>query len=329
MMRRLNGFLVLLALVQLVLAGGLVWGSGRSQPEPQALMDLDMEAVKTLRLAAGPDDNGVVLERQDGTWQVAGNDGFPAKASEVEGLVSAVAGIQPGLPVAQSKAALERFNLTETLAERWIVINEGQADSVTLVIGKSAGANSVYARRADSNAIHEIGFASWRAEPKASAWFKTDELHVPIKDVAAVKLADFTLRRKDDEGGGWRLKGADPDGELSSTKVKEFVAQLVQPTFEAVSREDPPGSSPKAGYTIVTKDDKEVRFDYYGRDGPRLARSDQTWLYAVSEEQLTKVTEAKPSQFVASDEGSANAASDLPSPGGAGAKPSAESGKAP
>lgn len=298
-MRRLTLGLSVLAVLQLGVAGTVWLGgsqAGRQAIEP--LVDLEADAIKTIEITSDPDERGVRLKRTSGGWQLPSSDGFPAKQNKAEELVRRLAGIEPGMPVASSASALGRFDLEDGQAERRIVINPDQSDSVTLLIGKSAGTNSVYARRAGRDTVHEIEFASWQAEASASAWFETDKLQIPITDVKAVEFGDFTLRNKQD--GGWGLEGADPDGEVQSTKIKELVAQLVQPTFDAVSKVAAPESEPVAGYTVVTNNGDSQRFDYYAADDNRatLVRSGQDWRYSVSFDQLNKAQDVDPAQFV-------------------------------
>jgi hypothetical protein len=298
-MQRWTLLLVVVLASQLGLAGVLWLGAGQAgPPKPEALLSLDQQAIKTIRIASGPDDAGVELKREDDGWQLPASDGFPAKQRKAEDLARNLAGIEAGLPVAGSEAAFGRFNLRADQVERRIVINEGRSDSVTLLIGQSAGTNSVYARRSDGEAVQEIGFASWQASPDPADWFATDRLQVPITDVQAVKFNGFVLQKGDQ--GSWSLEGANPDGEVSNTKIKEFVAQLVQPTFDAVSKGGAPNDrQPVAGYSVATEDE-EWRFDYYASDEPMVVRSGQDWRFQVSDEQLDAVTSAAPERFVAS-----------------------------
>ncbi len=323
-MQRMTLTLALVLVLQLGLVGILWLGAGQAGDRaPEPLISLNQDAISSVRIAPGPDEAGVELKRANGSWQLPASDGFPAKQSKAESLAQNLAGIRAGLPVASSQGALARFDLEPKQVERRIVINEGESDSVTLLIGKSAGTNSVYARRAASNVVHEIDFASWQAEPNASAWFETAKLQVPITDVKAVKLAGFTLRKGDD--GGWSLKGADPNGEVSTTKIREFVAKLVQPTFDAVSKGGAPEGEPSAGYTVVTQDN-DFRFDYYSGDKPTVVRSGQDWHFQVAQEQLETVRAATPEQFVAGSgvKGSASAPGSGGSPSAGGNAGSSE-----
>lgn len=309
-MRRTSTVLAVVLVIQLILVSGIWLGAGQadgSRPEP--LVALQAEEIESLRLDKGSNEDGIRLERSDDGWRLPDSDNYPAKAAKVENLVNELVGIQPGLPVASSAAAHGRFDLAEGSAQRRIVINEGQSDSVTLLIGKSPGASRVYTRRADNEAVYEIRFAAWQAEPDPANWFETDRVQIPIKDVARIELSDFALVQGDESG--WSLEGAETSGEASVTKIKEFVAKAVQPTFNAVTSDGAPDEEPVAGYTVVTKEGSEYRFDYYspGDDGedPLLVRGDKDWRYRVGSELFDAVRQVEPAQFVASEDDASNA----------------------
>jgi hypothetical protein len=302
-MRRVSTVLAVLLVAQLILTAGTWLGAGQADgPKAQRLITLDKDEIETLRLTKGADDEGVRLERHDAGWRLPASDGYPAKAGKVENLVAELAGIEPGLPVASSAAAHGRFDLGSDGAQRRVVINEGQSNSATLLIGKSAGTSRVYVRRADSDAVHEIRFASWQASPDPANWFDTDRLQIPIQEVRRVELDGFNLVNKDD--AGWAIEGAEPDGEVSTTSIREFVAKATQPTFDAVGQAGGPDREPAAGYTVVTKDGSEHRFNYYSpEDGAAalLVRSDQGWRYRVGSELFKAVRDVTPGRFVATD----------------------------
>ncbi|MDN3518516.1 DUF4340 domain-containing protein [Aquisalimonas lutea] len=278
---------------QIALAGGLWLNEGGNRGEgPGQLVPFQAESVRAVSIT-GPDGTTLHLERDNGEWVLPRSDGYPAKQSKVGNLVGQLTSIEPGLPVAHAESAAARFNVGDDSFERRVALTTASNGEVTVLIGKSAGAGRVYARRGDGDAVYEISFPAWEAGAERSAWFATGNVAVEPSRVKRVNLPEFSMERTDD---GWQLVGESSTA-ISDSKAEQLVSRLARPSFTAVSAGEAPEESPAIAYEIVTEGDQTIRFAYYSSTGdgsPRLVRQGQPWRYTVSAEQLNRIREASP-----------------------------------
>lgn len=308
-MKRAIVVLSVLLAAQLVLAGGLYFAGGE-EPAGGTSPLLAVEAKEVTGLTVtGPDGQSVKLAREEDGWALPAADGFPADADKAGRLVQTLAGLEAGVPVARSESALPRFKVGEESFQQRVVIRREDGDPVNLLIGESAGAGRVYARRGDSTAVREVSFQSWLASTSPDEWYASDVPAVDPAKVVRVNAPGFTLKRVDK---GWML--AEPDalkGKIDAGRAAKLVTDLAQPSFQSVSRASRPEGGGTA-YELVTKDGDRITFRYLDdeKSGPVFVRDDQPWVYRIKAERLTRLAGLKPQSLVAdSDADSAAKAS--------------------
>ena len=90
-----------------------------------------------------------------------------------------------------------------------------------LVLGGSAGADTVYARIEGENQVYlGAGLSAWEASPQVSGWIDTSYVSVPQEDVTRITVVNANgLFEFERDGQTWRYLGL-PDGEsFEDTKM--------------------------------------------------------------------------------------------------------------
>jgi hypothetical protein len=309
-MRRAVPILTLLLVVQIALAAVLYAGGTDSQArQAQPLAEFDPETVDAVEITMG-DGTSLRIERGDGGWRLPAADGFPAKPSRVEQVVTRMDGLGGGLPVARSESARERFRLAADHFERHITLMADDEKVADVYFGESAGTGRVYARARGRDVIYEAEFPMWQIKAKESGWYDPSMLAVKTANVQRLELADFSLRRGD--GEGWQVDNGGALAEAKRAPAAQLVQDLVRPEIRGVARAEPPAGEPDQAYTVVTSEGREIRFRYFDTEGggAHLYRGDQPWRYEVKQEQLARIEDSAPQELLA---GQSSAGDEAPS----------------
>ena len=177
---------------------------------PDAVDRIDIEGTNT----------SVRLERVSGKWQLPQLDGFPADAPRVEQLLTRLAGLQRGWPVATSASAAARFKVGEEAFERKIALRQSDPERPVLLVGTSPGFRKVHVRRAGEEAIYSVAFNAYEAGVRNDDWIDRGILAIDESQISAVRWPTFSLQRADD---GFRLRGL----EAGQSTAEEQVTPLV------------------------------------------------------------------------------------------------------
>lgn len=186
-MRRPILMLIALLAVQLLLALGLALRSSPLAgvaPESPLLGtavanadDLVIESrTSTEGATATAAPTRIELTRHNGDWVMPSEFNIPVKGTKVYDLLTRLATLRRGLPIATSGAALERFKLADDDFEHRIVLKRGGKTLGTLYLGSSSGVRQTDARTASDRAVYAIDLASYELPTQASDWFDANLL---------------------------------------------------------------------------------------------------------------------------------------------------------
>ena len=146
-MNRLSFKLAAVLGLQLVLAL-VLWAGGpdyNAFKAKEPLLAFDPAKVDRIEIAEGS-ANSVALVKEDGKWVIPSSAGFPADAAKVSGLLTKLAGLKKGWPVATSAEAAKRFKVSDDAFERRVVLKSGGGTLGELLLGTSPNFKSVSVR---------------------------------------------------------------------------------------------------------------------------------------------------------------------------------------
>ncbi|HWG77180.1 MAG TPA: DUF4340 domain-containing protein [Steroidobacteraceae bacterium] len=192
-MRRSIPLLIVLLAVQLGVAGLLAMRRNplASIPPQSPLIGPAAHSVDRLLLEGSPGSGAamrVEIAKRNGQWVLPGYFNAPADKFKVEDLLSELADLRHGLPIATSSSALERFKVADDDFERRLTLSQGKHTVGTLYFGTSAGASRTDARSGSDHAVYSVDLASYQLPTQLSAWFANDLLESQPDQLSAVDI---------------------------------------------------------------------------------------------------------------------------------------------
>jgi Domain of unknown function (DUF4340) len=288
---------------QLILAA-ILWTSGSDYTAYKAKEPLlAFEPAKVDQIEINESGaSAVVLTKQDGKWTVPSLAGFPADDAKVSGLLSKIAGLKKGWPVASSSEAAKRFKVTDDAHERLIALKSGGKELAKLFIGTSPAFKQAHARAGNESSIYSVAFAAYDAGARGEDWMDRSLLNIPQDQIASIAIGGVTLERKD---GKFALAGLSQTEKPNETAIYRLAGALTFPVFDAVAGKGPDAlakvSQPDievtvkrtAGAPIVLKYKKEEAGGAY-----LFASSANSFLFRASEAAIEPIVKAKRETFI-------------------------------
>lgn len=297
-MDRLSFKLAAVLGLQLVLAV-VLWSMGPDYSAFKAkepLLAFEPAKVDRIEIAESS-ANTVELVKENGKWTIPSMAGFPADGAKVNGLLTKLAALKKGWPVATSADAAKRFKVTADSYERRIVLKSGGKPIGEILLGTSPAFKQVDVRAGGDSNVYNVAFAAYEAGARGEEWMDRSLLNIPEDKIASIAIGDITLERKDgkfvlkglaggqkqDETATYRLAGAlsFPAFEAVVGKGREALAKVNDPTIEVTVKR-------KAGDPIVLKYKKEAAGGAY-----LFSSSANDFLFRASEAAIEPIVKAK------------------------------------
>ena len=216
-----------LALTVALAFSGQDYGAFRSD---QKLMALDAEAVDRI-VIQGEEGQSVEILKDGDKWFLPDLDRFPVAPQPAEALVTKVADITKGWPVATSSSAADRFKVGAEKFERKLTFLEGNREIGTLFLGTSPSFRKVNVRVSGKDDIYNISFNSYEASAKPEDWVDKEFLNLENEDIVRATLPAFTLERQDEK---FTVAGLQPDEETNEEEVETLIEKLAAPPYRSV-----------------------------------------------------------------------------------------------
>lgn len=248
-----RNLLILLVLQLLLLAFLQFSGDSETGPQPP-LLDVDSSSISSLTLTDG-EGNSAELTRTDSGWQLL--SGLPADSAKVDGLLTKLAQLTTGWPVATNSSTHERFEVSVDRFQRRLVLAGSGAD-VTLLFGTSPGYQQVHARTA-SDSVYTVKLANFEMPAKVDDWLNKALLQ-PNGEVTAVNWKNGPTVTKEPQG--WML-----NGELADTAATEAALdRLAGFTVLGVLASAPNAAPVDAKIVLQSDADGDYRLSYWPRE---------------------------------------------------------------
>ncbi|MGZ0656738.1 DUF4340 domain-containing protein [Coraliomargarita sp. W4R72] len=186
----LGGLLVLQAVLVVFTSfqsKGLLGHSGM-----QALLEFNREQVD--RIVLTDTSQQVELKRGDDGWTTA--DDFPVEGDRVDRLLERLEGLEHGLVIAQTEAALKRFKLTEDSCERQVQLFSDGKKVAELTLGSGAGARRSHVRVGDAKDVYAVALGSYDLPVEVGQWQDKTLLQLEADAVESVQIGDLTVRKE-------------------------------------------------------------------------------------------------------------------------------------
>jgi len=294
-MNRFNQILIAALVVQIVLAGGIYFGSRTPSAEQtqMALLSADKSRINRITIDEG-DDRQTVLSKVDGTWQLPGYHQLPANQSKVDELIARLETTNSGWPVATTESSRHRFKVGDEDFQKKVILSNGDDALLTLYLGTSPGFRQLHIRKAGEDEVYAVKLNSYDFPSQNADWLDKTLLQ-PEGDIAGLKGPDFSLDKQNDS---WQL--AEGTGEVIKEEINKITGTLKRLTVQGVEDKPVDKSSYElsvtaAGNTHLYRFFKEGSDHYLSRDDYaevfKINKSDYEQITGLSATQLVKKTD--------------------------------------
>ncbi|MGE0867385.1 MAG: DUF4340 domain-containing protein [Kofleriaceae bacterium] len=189
MMTRLHKILIglLVAQIALVVVTATQCGEPPALKEQPLLAKFDAATVTRLQVfpSSGP---AIDIVKRGDSWVLASSFDYPAEATKVTDVLTQIAKMAAGEPIATQPARHAQLRVADAAFERKLVITAGGKDT-TVFLGTPAGSRRNAVRLGGSDHVYAVAGVSAPAiggEP--SAWVNTRYIDVPRDEVTKVTI---------------------------------------------------------------------------------------------------------------------------------------------
>ena len=189
--------------IQLVLVIGL-FSVPPTHSDPlsqQALLAFDRQGLD--RLVLSDAEQSLTLERLKGRWRLPDWQGLPVSDTKLSTLLDKLKQLKTPWPVADSDASHQRFQVTDTLYQRKISLQQEGGKPEVLYLGSSPGFRKVHSRVGGESHVYALALNHYEFPLKAEDWL--DRKLLKLEAVKAIEGMDFMLTT---DSGNWRFKDA-------------------------------------------------------------------------------------------------------------------------
>ncbi|NOY62408.1 MAG: DUF4340 domain-containing protein [Gammaproteobacteria bacterium] len=279
----------------------------------QPLLSATISDADTLRISVADEDTEAaqtefVLNKNNGSWQIANRDGFPADNAQVQRLIEKLIHLKKSWPVATSAAAAKRFKTDAGNYQKKIVLARGEQTLATLYIGTSPGFKKVHARVEGDSNIYAIEFSTYEASNKANRWLDRSQLTINRDEISQVELPTFTLKRVSDEDENALtisdLKENESIESAQLEQLQQLLSQLAKINFTDVIGKKIANvavGEPAFGYTVHLKSGQQIRYDFFSISGKKdyqLITSADDYLFTVDAGTVEKLQQSSRDTFI-------------------------------
>jgi hypothetical protein len=207
--------LTVLLVLQIAAVALLYWPADDGEaPAPSLAAGLPSDSVETIEIRDSEGEE-LRLQRRDDGWFLS--NGLPAMGSMVDTLLTALIAEDPGLAIATSDRAAERFKVADDDYERRLRLSGGGQERV-VYLGSSPAFRKIHARRAGERAVYVLEFNSYDAATNDQRWL--DRGLLAARDVSALELYGVRYERAED---AWTRA----DGEAVDDAAMETLLQVL------------------------------------------------------------------------------------------------------
>lgn len=199
---------------------------------PQAaLLSFSPHEVDVMKVF-GQDSNQVTLTKVNGKWLFpAQKHRVPADNAKIEDLLKKLATLKQGLAVATTKGAAKRFEVSEDVFQRHIILQKGDQIIADFYLGTSPGFKMVHARVQGRDEIVSVKLNTYDIETDYDNWLDRDMLKVAKDTVKGLAIGEIELTKKDNS---WTLMNQTEGEEVNGVEIDNLVERISSLPVEGI-----------------------------------------------------------------------------------------------
>lgn len=290
-MNRFNQVLGAALAVQVVIAGGLYFGSQPPATDQvqMALLDTEQSQIDRITINEG-DGKQTVLSKVDGKWQLPDYHQLPANQSKVSDILNTLETTKSGWPVATTKSSRERFEVADENFQKRVVLSQGDKEIQTLYLGTSPGFRQLHVRRSGEDEVYAVKLNSYDFPSQNTNWLDKTLLQ-PKGEIASLKGADYSFSKQGDD---WQL--TEGVGEPIKAEIEKITSTLARLNIQSADDK----SVDQIDYELTVKaagNTLNYRFFQYGSDH-FVSRDDYSQAFKINKSDYEKIIGQTATQLV-------------------------------
>ena len=239
-MNRLQKILTGLLIVQIGLAGFILWPKSRAGGDISPLLE-NFDPRSVLSLVIEDNEGSLVeLSRAGDSWLLSSGGNYPADGSKITPILENLAKVQTGRLVTRTDASHAPLSVAEQDFLRKITLLMLDGEKWEVFVGTTAGGNTSHVRRGDSREVFLASDLSYFSlSPQASNWIDPLYLNYSDRTLNEIVLenAQGTFRFEKNESGDWEYLDLPVGEEFAENNLKTLENSLkslrmVQPLGE-------------------------------------------------------------------------------------------------
>lgn len=248
-MKKLNKWLASLLAVQLLVAGGLILGNQSQNGDFSAEPLLAVSEDSVDKIIVSTADASVTLIKKSDSWHIDAQQAYPAAQSKLSTVLNQISQLQTRWPVATSKSAHARFNVTDESFERKIQLFSGNKELPTLYIGTSPGFKQSHVRVEKHDEVYALNLNAYDFPAKPNDWL--DRSLLAVNNVTRVKIESYVLRK---ENSDWLIASPDESETWTANvqKASELSRAMENFKVSGIAEQAPNFEEPSASDNLVT-----------------------------------------------------------------------------
>lgn len=228
-MNRHNQILAVVLVVQLLIAGLLLWrpwSATASSAGGPLIPGFAVSEVTELTVSDG-DGNRVVMARTGDEWVLSESGDYPVDGARVDPLLQKIEGLETNRLVTQTDSSHGRLKVANNDFNRLVEIKLQDGASHKLYLGSPAGGTSTHVRANDGAEVYLTNdLNSWDVNAQASNWIDTLYFTVPETETVALTLENQNgVFEFEKEGENWTMAGLAEDETFDSTSLTSLLSQ--------------------------------------------------------------------------------------------------------
>lgn len=290
-MNRFNQILGAALAVQVVIAGGLYFGSQPPAADQvqMALLNTEQSQIDRITIDEG-DAKQTVISKVDGQWQLPDYHQLPANQGKVSDILTTLETTKSGWPVATTESSRERFEVADDNFQKKVVLSQGGNEIQTLYLGTSPGFRQLHVRRAGEDEVYAVKLNSYDFPSQQTNWLDKTLLQ-PKGDIASLKGADFSFNKQGDD---WQL--TEGEGKPVKAEIEKITSTLARLNIQSAEEK----SVDQIDYELTVKaagDALNYRFFKEGSDH-FVSRDDYSQAFKINKSDYEKITGQTAKQLV-------------------------------
>lgn len=231
MMNKLNkvliGLLALQALIMLIVF--YPGGRGGNEAAGPLFPDFGQEVAEKITVHS---ENGkkVELVKKEGLWTVPEEQGYPADAEKVEGVLRKIAEIETGSLISTEKSSHKRLKVSGDEYNRLVEIAAGGENTYRLFLGSSPVYRKVYVRSGSGEEVYQTGgIAAWELPAEPASWLDHKYLNLQEEAVISVEIENEAgiMSFLKEDSGAWSLEGLDKGMQIKQDEWKRLLKKVL------------------------------------------------------------------------------------------------------